>query len=83
MELFHLGTYRSAGVGLFCQLCIPGHIQEHNGQEECEECPEKHYCPNPTTKYPCPTDAHCPAGSTTYTFCQILYQYDAVEKVYW
>ena len=81
MVLSHLGTYRSAGMGLFCEHCKPGQVREHYGGEECEECPEGHYCPNQATKYPCPLDAHCPAGSTTYTFCGIMYQYDAADKV--
>lgn len=79
---FHLGTYRRAGGNLLCQPCPSGYIREHYGGEDCEQCPEKHYCPNPTTKRQCPADANCPAGSVAPIYCQNMFQYDPVDKVH-
>ncbi|XP_026085342.1 laminin subunit alpha-5-like isoform X2 [Carassius auratus] len=53
-----------------CQICSSGFYQIHWGQENCDLCPENHYCPSPDVNpILCPTDAFCPEGSTAPGYC--------------
>lgn len=53
-----------------CQVCGGGFYQIHWGQENCDVCPENHYCPSPdVSPIKCPNDAFCPAGSLAPGYC--------------
>ncbi|TRY57894.1 hypothetical protein DNTS_014411 [Danionella cerebrum] len=53
-----------------CQICSSGFYQIRWGQENCDICPENHYCPSPdVTPIQCPVDAFCPEGSLAPSYC--------------
>ncbi|XP_060790199.1 laminin subunit alpha-5 isoform X2 [Neoarius graeffei] len=53
-----------------CQICSSGFYQIHWGKENCDICPEDHYCPSPDVNpIQCPSDAFCPEGSTAPGYC--------------
>ncbi|TSN67069.1 hypothetical protein Baya_8885 [Bagarius yarrelli] len=53
-----------------CEICRNGFYQIHWGQENCDICPEEHYCPSPDVNpIQCPSDAFCPEGSTAPGYC--------------
>ncbi|CAL8286794.1 unnamed protein product [Lota lota] len=59
-----------AAPQMMCQICSSGFFQIHWGQENCDVCPENHYCPSPdVSPILCPGDAFCPAGSTSPGYC--------------
>ncbi|XP_022077641.2 laminin subunit gamma-2 [Acanthochromis polyacanthus] len=63
------GMYKAA-YQTMCQICGSGFYQVQWGQENCEICPENHYCPSPDVNpILCPTDAFCPEGSLAPGYC--------------
>ncbi|CAL8300345.1 unnamed protein product [Boreogadus saida] len=55
---------------MMCQICSSGFFQIHWGRENCDICPENHYCPSPdVSPILCPDDAFCPAGSSSPSYC--------------
>ncbi|KAG7328268.1 hypothetical protein KOW79_008212 [Hemibagrus wyckioides] len=63
------GMYKTSNQKM-CQICNSGFYQIHWGQENCDICPEDHYCPSPDVDpIQCPSDAFCPEGSTAPGYC--------------
>ncbi|KAF3844863.1 hypothetical protein F7725_008026 [Dissostichus mawsoni] len=53
-----------------CQICGSGFYQVNWGRENCDLCPENHYCPSPDVNpIKCPSDAFCPEGSLSPGYC--------------
>ncbi|KAJ3613697.1 hypothetical protein NHX12_019943 [Muraenolepis orangiensis] len=67
------GMHKAAHQTL-CQICSSGFFQIHWGQENCDICPESHYCPSPdVSPILCPSDAFCLAGSTSPGYCMEMF----------
>lgn len=63
------GMHKPAHLTM-CQICNSGSYQIHWGQEQCDICPENHYCPSPDVNpIQCPSDAFCPQGSLAPGYC--------------
>ncbi|KAL0969059.1 hypothetical protein UPYG_G00222160 [Umbra pygmaea] len=64
-----------------CQICSSGFFQIQWGQENCNLCPENHYCPSPDVNpILCPFDAFCPEGSTAPGYCMETFFRKAGEE---
>ncbi len=45
ISMFFLTGMHKPSQQTMCQICSSGFYQIHWGQENCDLCPENHYCP--------------------------------------